>query len=180
VYASYPYWWGDGDEDGPGGATMLQLAAGKRAYNVGEEAVVTFSAAAGAKALVSIEAGSNVKRTFWVDCTSADGRVSFQTTADMVPNVYVSVSLIQPHAQTENDAPIRLFGVVPLMVEDPQTRLAPVIDMPAELRPEEPFKIKVSEKSGQPMSYTLAIVDDGLLDLTRFRTPEPWDYFYAR
>jgi len=181
VYASYPYWWGDSDDDSQsGGATMLQLAVGKRSYNVGENAEITFPASPGAKALVSIEAGTTVKRSFWVDCSNADGKAVFQTTADMVPNVYVSISLIQPHTQTVNDAPIRLFGVVPLLVEDPQTRLSPVIDMPAELRPEEPFRVKVSEKSGQTMSYTLAIVDDGLLDLTRFRTPAPWDYFYAR
>jgi uncharacterized protein YfaS (alpha-2-macroglobulin family) len=182
VYASYSYWWGDDDDEngGSSGATMLQLAAGKPSYNVGEEVVISFPAASGAKALVSIEAGSNVKRSFWVDCKSAEGKATFTATADMAPNVYVSISLIQPHAQTENDAPIRLFGVVPLLVEDPLTRLAPVIDMPAELRPEEPFRVKVSEKNGQPMSYTLAIVDDGLLDLTRFKTPSPWDYFYAR
>jgi len=179
IYASRPYWWGDEDDD-QSGATMLQLSTGKASYNVGEDAVITFPASSGAKAFVSIEAGSNVKRSFWVDCTSTDGRVVIPATADMVPNVYVSISLIQPHAQTENDAPIRLFGVVPLMVEDPQTRLEPVIDMPAELRPEEQFQIRVSEKNGQSMSYTLAIVDDGLLDLTRFRTPNPWEHFYAR
>ena len=179
VYASQPYWWGD-DEDGRSAAAMLQLTVSKPSYNVGEEAVITFPASPGAKALVSIETGSNVKRSFWVDCRSADGRVVIPATADMVPNVYVSISLIQPHAQTVNDAPIRLFGVVPLMVEDPQTHLAPIIDMPAEIRPEESFRVKVSEKNGQAMSYTLAIVDDGLLDLTRFKTPAPWDHFYAR
>jgi uncharacterized protein YfaS (alpha-2-macroglobulin family) len=30
------------------------------------------------------------------------------------------------------------------------------------------------------MTYTLAVVDEGLLGLTRFETPNPWDYFYAR
>lgn len=30
------------------------------------------------------------------------------------------------------------------------------------------------------MTYTLAIVDDGLLDLTNFKTPDPWNDFYAR
>ena len=30
------------------------------------------------------------------------------------------------------------------------------------------------------MTYTLAIVDEGLLDLTRFKTPSPWSHFYAR
>jgi hypothetical protein len=30
------------------------------------------------------------------------------------------------------------------------------------------------------MSYTVAVVDEGLLDLTGFRTPNPWNYFYER
>ena len=30
------------------------------------------------------------------------------------------------------------------------------------------------------MTYTLAIVDEGLLDLTRFATPDPWERFYRR
>ena len=30
------------------------------------------------------------------------------------------------------------------------------------------------------MTYTLAVVDDGLLDLTNFKTPDPWNVFYAR
>ena len=52
--------------------------------------------------------------------------------------------------------------------------------MPDELKPEKSFTVKVSEKNDMPMTYTLAIVDDGLLDLTRFRTPNPWSAFYAR
>lgn len=30
------------------------------------------------------------------------------------------------------------------------------------------------------MAYTLAVVDEGLLDLTRFATPDPWKTFNAR
>jgi uncharacterized protein YfaS (alpha-2-macroglobulin family) len=65
-------------------------------------------------------------------------------------------------------------------VEDPDTRINPVIKMADVLKPEEKVKIKIEEESGQPMAYTVAIVDDGLLDLTRFKTPNPWDVFYAR
>ena len=30
------------------------------------------------------------------------------------------------------------------------------------------------------MTYTIAMVEEGLLDLTRFKTPNAWDAFYAR
>ena len=30
------------------------------------------------------------------------------------------------------------------------------------------------------MTYTLAVVDEGLLDLTGFKTPDPWTWYYGR
>ena len=43
--------------------------------------------------------------------------------------------------------------------------------MPEVLRPEQSFKVTVSEADNKPMTYSLAVVDDGLLDLTRFQNP---------
>jgi len=63
-------------------------------------------------------------------------------------------------------------------VENPDSHLEPVIKLPEVLHPEESFTVKVSEKSGKPMTYTLAIVDEGLLDLTAFKTPNPWNVMY--
>jgi uncharacterized protein YfaS (alpha-2-macroglobulin family) len=98
----------------------------------------------------------------------------------MTPNVYVNVSLLQPHAQTINDLPIRMYGVIPVMIEDKNTMLKPVIKMPDEIRPEQENTITVSEASGKDMSYVIAIVDEGLLDLTRYKTPDPHKAFYAK
>ena len=97
----------------------------------------------------------------------------------MTPNVYVNVTLIQPHAQTINDLPIRLYGIVPISVEDPSTHLTPIIKTPEVWKPEKKSAVTVSEKDGKEMTYTIAIVDEGLLDLTRFKTPDPWSAFYA-
>lgn len=80
-------------------------------------------------------------------------------------------------AQTVNDSSIRMYGVVPVLVTNKQTILQPQIKMPEVLRPETDFTVTVSEKNGKQMTYTLAIVDDGLLDLTNFKTPDPWNEF---
>ena len=52
--------------------------------------------------------------------------------------------------------------------------------MPDRLTPNQKVSIKVSEKSGKPMTYTVAIVEDGLLNLTRFKTPNPWNTFFSK
>ena len=98
----------------------------------------------------------------------------------MTPNVYLNITFIQPHKHTENDLPIRMFGVRGIAVEDPNTHLNPIIKMPDELEPEKKVTIKISEENGKKMTYTIAVVDDGLLDLTHFITPKAWNTFYAR
>jgi uncharacterized protein YfaS (alpha-2-macroglobulin family) len=105
---------------------------------------------------------------------------SFTVTEEMAPNIFVNVSLIQPHAQTKNDLPIRMYGVIPITVENKNSHLYPLISMPDALAPETETEVVISEKNGKEMSYTLAIVDEGLLDLTNFKTPDPWNSFYAR
>lgn len=57
----------------------------------------------------------------------------------MCPNIYVNVSLIQPHKGRDNDKPIRLYGVMNIDVEDPSLHLHPQINMAKELRPSEDF-----------------------------------------
>jgi len=66
------------------------------------------------------------------------------------------------------------------MTPDPETKIEPVIKMAKSLRPEEKVNIKISEAKGNAMEYTIAVVDEGLLDITRFKTPNPWATFYAR
>jgi uncharacterized protein YfaS (alpha-2-macroglobulin family) len=167
-------------QNGSGAATLLKFTTDKRKYKVGEKALVTFPSAQNARALVSVENGSKILNSFWVDCEEKQTQISIPLDETYTPNVYLHISLIQPHKQTKNDAPMRLYGVIPIFVEDPQTQLSPVISMPDVIRPEQEFTVKVTEKTGRYMSYTLAIVDDGLLDLTRFKTPDPWKKFFER
>ncbi len=162
------------------GANMLSFKSDKEKYNVGEKAVITIPSSEGARALVSVENSAKVISSFWVECKAAETQITVPTTTEMLPNAYVHITLLQPHAQTKNDLPIRLYGIIPLLVEDPATHLNPVITMPEVIRPEQGFSVKVAEKNSKEMTYTLAIVDDGLLDLTRFKTPDPWNYFFAR
>jgi len=167
-------------QSGSGAATMLKLATDKSKYKIGENAVVSFPSAQNARALVCVESGSKILNSFWVDCEKNQTQVTIPLDENCTPNVYVHISLIQPHKQTLNDAPMRLYGVIPIFVEDPKTKLTPIISMPDVIRPEQEFVVNVSEKTGNAMSYTIAIVDDGLLDLTRFKTPDPWKKFFER
>ncbi|MEQ9377575.1 MAG: alpha-2-macroglobulin family protein [Imperialibacter sp.] len=180
VYIDWPGWAGKGKRGELGGSSMLDFGIEKEEYKVGEKIALSIPSTAGNRILVSLESGSKVLQTFWVEAKEGNTAIDFEATSDMAPNFYVSLTMLQPHGQTSNDLPIRLYGVQSVKVVDPGTRLEPVIAMPDDLRPEQSFTIGVSEKGGKAMAYSIAVVDEGLLDITNFKTPDPWNSFYAR
>ena len=164
----------------PEGLTMLSFSTDKPTYEVGEEATVIIPTSSEGRVLISIENGSGILHREWVQASAnEDTKYQIKVTEKMAPNFYVFATMLQPHAQTINDLPIRMYGVVSVG-ENKNSILEPVIRMPDALQPEKEFTVSISEKTGKPMTYTLAIVDEGLLDLTSFRTPNAWHEFYAR
>ena len=179
-YFDWPYSEGRRDADGSSSANMLTFKTDKDTYAPGEQIVVTFPSVKGSRAIISIENGTRVLSTTEHMCNDGQTTVKLAVTPDMQPNAYLYITLLQPHGVTKNDLPIRMYGVVPFTVTSPESHLAPIIHMADEVKPEAPCRVMVSEKNGREMAYTLAIVDEGLLDLTRFRTPDPWQAFNAR
>ena len=177
-YAGYP--WNDGEGQNREAAAMLNFTSNKDVYKVGETIELKVPATEDGRCLISVESGARVIETYWKNVKAGENKFQYYATEEMAPNVYAYVTLLQPHAQVKNDLPMRMYGVIPIKVEDPKTKLEPVIKMAEVLAPEEKVKIQVSEKDGHAMAYTIDIVDDGLLDLTRFKTPNPWNSFYAR
>ncbi|NLA23337.1 MAG: hypothetical protein GX879_00050 [Bacteroidales bacterium] len=158
---------------------LVNLNTDKESYELGEEITLNIPSAKG-RAFISIENSDKVLETYWIDTKTGITKFSFKASEEMSPNVFAYVSVFQPHSQTENDHPIRMYGVVPIMVENPKTHLYPVINMPDELKSESEFEIKISEKNSRPMAYTIAVVDEGILALTNYKTPDPWAHFYRK
>ncbi len=180
VYIDWPGWAGRGKDAGTGSAAMLPLTKDKENYRVGESAAISFPSSEGTRALVTIEKNGSIVKQEWLTTSKGTTVWKLPLTADMAPNVYAHITLLQPHMQTANSLPIRLYGVLPVMVEDPATRLAPKILASDAYEPGKKALLRVSESSGRPMTYTVAVVDEGLLGLTRFTTANPWSEFYKK
>ena len=181
ILADWPSYRGRSDKRDPDALTMITFSTDKKEYRTGETATVFIPAADDALALVSLENGSKVISRDWVRTTSGgDTPYKFKVTEEMSPNFYIHITLLQKHGNTGNDLPVRMYGVEPVFVENLGSHLHPQISMPDAVRPLEEFTIKVSEKDRKKMTYTLAIVDEGLLDISSFKTPDPWSWMYAR
>ena len=168
------------DAAGASAASMLSFKTDKSTYAPGEKMFVTFPSGEGSRAVICIMNGTQLLSVKEHACASGQTTVQLDVTPEMQPNAYVHITLLQPHSKTNNDLPIRMYGVVPFTVTSPESRLEPVIRMTDEIKPEAPYQVTVSEKQGREMAYTLAVVDEGLLDLTRFQTPDAWAAFNAR
>jgi uncharacterized protein YfaS (alpha-2-macroglobulin family) len=161
-------------------ASLLRPVAERDNVSVGEQVNIKLPTSAGGRMLVSLETSAGSIEQFWADAKAGETTVSFKTDERMVPTVYANITLLQPYEQTTNDRPVRLYGLVPVTVTDPETVLQPEITAAAEWGPKERVEVSVMEQNGKPMTYTLAVVDEGLLGLTRFNTPNLHDRFFAK
>lgn len=160
--------------------SILSITADKENYAVGDNVELSIPSSAGGRLIVSLEDGRRQIKTIAVNTNEGETKVNFKVTEEMVPNIYANAMIIQPHNQASNDLPIRLYGVIPILAENPQTHLNPEIEVAEKVRPESTLEVEVSERDGRRMEYTLAVVDEGLLGITGFSTPNPWNHFYAK
>ncbi|MCP4420138.1 MAG: hypothetical protein GY805_26335, partial [Chloroflexi bacterium] len=132
--------------------------------------------------LVTVEKGRDVLNSNWhkLPADNNEMKLKIPVTEEMLPTAYVSVSVIQPHSETKNDRPIRTYGVIPLNVADPATEQEVFIQMSDELETGKPFEVDIQTADKKQTQFTVAVVDEGLLQLTRFKTPAPWKYFYSK
>ena len=179
-YFDWPWISSRGDGEGGSEATALAITTDKKEYAPGERMHLSIPSEEGSRAIVSICNGSHVLYLNTFPCQKGQTEILLDVTDEMTPSIFVAVSLVQPYSQTVNDMPIRMYGIVPVTVTSPRSRLSPVITSADEVRPETNYQVTVAEKEGRPMAYTLAIVDEGLLDLTHFKTPNAWSLFNAK
>ncbi len=182
VYIDWPGWAGRAQEQRGVGATMLSFFSDKQNYTVGETAVLQLPEATQGRALFSLESSSRILEQRWIELgeNKESGIIKVKLTEAMAPNVYAHITLVQPHAGKTNDRPIRLYGVIPLAVQDPKTKLEPVLKAADEWLPESRVEFSVKEAQERAMTYTVAVVDEGLLGLTGFKTPNLHREFYRK
>ncbi len=177
---AYAGWPEDGSNNNFDMATLLRLQTGKDKYSTTETVELSIPAPVLSKMLVTLENGSKVLESHWVTVDKSPYIFRFQASPLMAPAIYAHVELIQPHGYAGNDFPMRMYGILPITIENTAAKLNPKITSANVFRPDRPEIIEVSESDGKPMSYTLDIVDEGLLDLTNFKTPNAYQQFYAK
>lgn len=179
-YIDWPGWAGRSQGGAGGAALSLALTASKQNYNSGEAVSISFPSNSSANALVVLEKGGEILKKEWIRCSDGTTTYTFNADSAMPPNIYAHITLVQPHLQTANDRPIRLYGIVPILIQDTNTVLKPEIRTTKVWEPGSKASFTVRESLGRAMTYTAVVVDEGLLGLTRFALPDPHKVFYSK
>ncbi len=176
----YVGWYG-GSDSGEETPDTLRVASDKENYKPGESARVRIEAPFAGEALLAI-ATDRVISTRNVQVPAGGTTVEIPVSADWGPGAYALVTAWRPLDKPADRVPTRAIGLTWLGLEPKLRTLEVKIGTPEKITPRRRIEvpITVGNLGGEEAFVTLAAVDEGILQLTRFRTPEPADYYFGK
>ncbi len=155
---------------------QITIETNKKTYQVGETAEVLMKTPFAGKVLVSIER-NRVLEHYYVTTDKRSAKISIPIKADHLPNIYISATLIKP--LDDGAMPLTVaHGYAAITVEDPERKLPIEIAAAAQSRSQTEQTITI--KTRPNTEVTLAVVDEGILQLTGYKTPDPHGYFFQK
>jgi uncharacterized protein YfaS (alpha-2-macroglobulin family) len=178
-YRFYSGWAASSAGDRP---DRIPVAADKPSYRAGETAHVQIKPTADGKALVVV-AGDRVFSSEVIDAPAGGTSVDVPVSADWGPGAYVLVTDYRPLNDATGHEPVRAVGLAWLQVDNRERTLTATIGGPAKILPRQKLMIPVALKGlsgGEDAYVTLAAVDEGILQLTNFDSPNPDDFYFGK
>jgi uncharacterized protein YfaS (alpha-2-macroglobulin family) len=178
-YRFYSGWAATSDNDRP---DRIPVGSDKPRYRAGEIAKVTIKPASSGKALVVV-AGDRVFSSQLIDAPAGGATVSIPVSADWGPGAYVLVTDYKPLAESTGREPVRAIGLTWLTLDNSPRTLNVAVGGPAKIVPRQKVTIPVTVKGlddGEDAYLTLAAVDEGILQLTDYKSPDPNGYYFGK
>jgi uncharacterized protein YfaS (alpha-2-macroglobulin family) len=176
-FYSYGSWGADNTSFEVNTEGQVDITLDKESYQSGESARLTFKTPFSGKMLVTVET-DHVLSYRYLDVVKKMASMDLKMTGAFVPNIYVTATLIKPHEIS--DIPLTVaHGFQNIKVEE-RSRKIPVeiITASKSVRSKTHQSVKVKAVPG---SYvTLAAVDNGVLQVSDFKTPDPYGYYYQK
>ncbi|MGN6514577.1 MAG: alpha-2-macroglobulin family protein [Rhizomicrobium sp.] len=178
-YRFYSGWSASASGDRP---DRIPVAADKPAYRAGETAHVSIKPDSDGQALVVV-AGDKVFSSRLINAPARGTTIDIPVSADWGAGAYVLVTDYRPLNGATGREPVRSIGVAWLGVDNSGRTLMTAIGGPQKMLPRQHIGIPVTIKgadSGEDVFLTLAAVDEGILQLTDFQSPDPVTYYFGK
>lgn len=154
----------------------VDIELDKKSYFSGESVKAHFRTPFSGKMLITMET-DHVLSYQYVDVSNRDVSIDLKLSGEHVPNVYITATLIKPHEMS--DIPLTVaHGFQNVIVEEKSRKIPVSIVAAQKVRSKTHQKVKVKAAAGS--FVTLSAVDNGVLQITDFKTPDPYNYFYQK
>lgn len=154
----------------------IDIELDKESYNTGDEAKILFKTPFSGRMLVTVET-DHVLSYQYLDVQKKTADLNLKLTGQHVPNIYITATLIKPHEVS--DIPLTVaHGFQNIKVEDKGRKIPVAITAQASVRSHTHQKVRVQAAPGAYV--TLAAVDNGVLQVSDFKTPDPYNYYYQK
>lgn len=160
----------------------LEIALDKENYAVGETAKLKVSPRFAGELLVTVGT-ENLVATKTATIAETGGEVELPVTADWGAGAYVTATLYRPGEAQESRMPMRAIGIKWLSVDPADRKLAISLDAPERTQPRQPLDIGLQVRgagANEDAYITVAAVDVGILNLTRYEAPDPDGWYFGQ
>jgi alpha-2-macroglobulin len=176
-FYSYGAWGGDNNSFEVNNEGHIDISLDKSGYYTGDKVTALFKTPFSGRMLVTLETDKVVSYQYVDVSDKRNASLTLPLTADDLPNVYITATLIKPHELS--DIPLTVaHGYQSVKVEAKDRKIPVEISAAASVRSHTHQKVTVKTAPGSLV--TLAAVDNGVLQVTDFVTPDPYAHFYAR
>lgn len=159
---------------------QIDIVMDKASYKPGETAKALFITPFTGKMLVTVER-EKIYKHFYVNVDKNSVEVPIPLEDAYLPNVYISATIFKPHTLENQNIPLFVgHGFTSVSVEQPSTKIPITISAPEKVRPMTKQSITVKTDGKQDVYVTLAAVDEGILQVKNFKTPDPHGYMYGK
>ena len=177
----YAYGWGTStagsfevDREG-----RIDIVFDKQEYEPGEKAKVLFTCPFSGKLLVTIERGK-IHSYQYIEVNSKSAELEISPGDDFMPNVYVTATLFKKHDK-DNTAPFLVgHGFASMKVVKKRNKLPVSISAPEKIKPNTTQQVTIKTDAQKDIYVTVAAVDEGILQITDFQTPDPFEFMYSK
>lgn len=165
---------------------QVKLKLDKAAYRPGDKIKLNVEAPAAGKGYLMVE--SSEGPLWWQEISVPVGGADFEVPINKGwdrHDLYVSALVIRPGDKNLHATPKRAIGLLHIPLADPTRKIDVKLEAPAKIEPKQTLTVKVKAlikdaKPGKPVHVLVSAVDTGVLNITNFKTPDPYDSFFGR
>ncbi len=155
----------------------LQVKLDRADYTPGEMIEIQIKAPYTGAGLITIEK-EKVYAKKWFRTTTTSSIQTIRVPEELEGNGYVNVSFVRAMDSEEIYMSPLSYGIVPFSVSMESRDMKVELDAPGLVRPGDELKIKY--KAARPGKIVVFAVDEGILQVAKYRTPSPLSHFFRK